>query len=555
MNNFLPLFRLDLRMNFSLKSDDKKAAAKKLLIVLLIVAAMAAPLVLMLMALYYMAQIAALYGGLDYIVNLVFMGVQLFIFIFYMPLYINVVYFSKDRELLASMPVGNTAVFLSRMSVLFINTALISLPVVITASAVIAAACAKAGVVMGAGFYIMMIFTGVTLPAIPLFLITVISFPIMKIVSLFKRASAFKTVILLVLYAAIFAVMYVVMFGLQNKFGDIQMDGSEESTNALLLLINSISAITGYIYPSLFAARAMCGINGVVSGFAYTGVILAVFILALVIAKFLFTLQDTRAHSFNRMSAVTQGVSGKSASARFALIRKDILTILREPQLALQTFGGCVILPVILVVYNLMLPKGAGDESENMPQMLSAISFFMIMVMSATNVLASIAVSREGERFSLIRSMPVSGRDIVISKLLLADLYTVFLVIISVICLIATGTYNYIDAIGTVVTVILAGTGINALSLNRDIRNPKFRFNNYNELAKSASKNLVSMLAGMGMAAAVVILTFALPYTGLSGDLLKVTVWGISAAIAAAMFAVFRFRCVKRMSAAIENIE
>ena len=111
------------------------------------------------------------------------------------------------------------------MLVIYISTLIISVIITLIGGAVIAAGSASAldtyadliaqGVLTptpqaevygSAGYYFMLLFTSLTLPVIPLFIMALVSFPLMKIISYFKRNSVVKTVVMLIAYGAFFAV-------------------------------------------------------------------------------------------------------------------------------------------------------------------------------------------------------------------------------------------------------------------------------------------------------------------------------------------------------------
>ena len=572
MTNFKSIFSLDLKLNFLALYKDKKTALKRLGLLVLLLIAFAVPLAFVFIMLYYLAQAAVFGSYLDEILNLIFAGVQLMILVFFTPSYINSVWFSKDRQLLAAMPVSPSAVFLSRMLVMYLNTVMISFVVTIAGGAVIAAGSAaavedyaqaiaqgalelspQAYVYGSADYYLMMFFTALTLPVIPLFVMAAVSFPIMKVISYLKQSSVLKTVIMIVVYGALFAALYVGMFYLQNSMGEMVFDGTEDAFAVLDKMLASLCGYTQHIYPSIWAARGMCG--DWQSSLIYAAVILVLGAAALVGSRAFFSLADTRAvHASRRGGEKT--VRLKTAGVRAALIKKDLVGIMREPQLAFQSFSSLILAPVMLLAFNLLLPMGAAEGTEGMyPSMLAGTSLCLMGAMSAANVLASVAVSREGKSFKIARFMPISSRDIVISKLLLADIFTFLSVVIDAVILIALGTFNVLDFFGSIICFTLLGLGLNSYGLLRDIKNPNFNYINYKELIKSSSKTLSSLLIAMIAAVAGMLLYMLLPSAGLTGYALSGVVWGVMAVICAAVCGVFGFRCIKRMSAALDAMD
>ena len=575
MTNFLSVFKLDLLMNFKLSGGDKKQIAKKVGIIVLLLVAFALPLAAVLIMLYFLSQVAVFGGYLDELINMIFLAVQLIVLVFFLPSYINSVWFSKDRQLLASMPIGGTAVFVSRMLVIYISTLMISVPVTLIGGAVVAAGSASAGEMYApliqqgeltltsqaqvygtAGYYIMLLLASLTLPAAPLFVMAILSFPLMKIISYFKRNSALKTIVMLVAYGAFFALIYVGSFALQNSMQDIALDGSMNAFDQLNVLIEKMCGFTRWLYPSYFAASAMCGAWQ--DGIYYALTIIACAAAVVLGSKFFFSLADTRAIiNTGKGNSQDAEVKMKSTGVRFALLKKDLLCIMREPQLAFQSFAGAVLGPIVLAVINIMLPMGAQEGTEQFyPAINAATSVLMIIVLTCgANILASVAVSREGQSFKITRFMPISSRDIVISKLALADVFSFICILIDDVILIALSVFNVVDFFGALISVTLVSMGVNAYSLGRDIKNPKFVYNSVRELVKSSSKTLTSMVVSLIVSVAAMAIYIGISLSGLKGYAASGAIWGAITGISVIVCVIFRYKCVTRMSKGIDVIE
>ena len=576
MTNFLSVFKLDLKLNFQSLLGDKSKMAKRIGLLVLLLVAFAIPLALIFVMLYFMAQVAVLFGGFaDELINLVFTAIQLIILVFFLPSYVNTVWFSKDRQLLSSMPIGGSAVFVSRMLIIYISTALISVVLSVIGGAVIAAGSASAEVMYAeliaqgivtptaqtaisgtAEYYIMMIVAGLTLPVLPLFIMAVLSFPLMKIISYFKRTSAVKTVIMMLAYGAFFALIYVGYFALQNGMSGIVIDGSQVSFEMVGALMESMCGFTRYVYPSYFAAAGMCGEWE--SSLIYVAVRIGCGALTVLGRRVYFTLADTKAVvSTGKKKQQEKERHIKSAGVRLALIKKDFITLLREPQLAFQSLSGLILGPIMLLIINIALPMGAAEGTEDMYPVINGATSLLLLILftCGTNLLASIAVSREGQSFKIVRFMPVSGRDIVISKLILADIFSFICILVDDIVLLSLSVFNVVDFFGALISVTLINMGINTFSVWRDIKQPKLIYNNIRELVKSSSKTLMSMLISLVVAIVGLALYIGIPFAGLEKYAASAAIWGAMTAFAIIVFCVFRINSVKRMSEGIERIE
>ncbi|MDE6550188.1 MAG: hypothetical protein K2M44_01640 [Clostridia bacterium] len=556
MFNFLHLFRLDLGFAFGFKGASKKEIAKKVALIVLICACFAVPLFFVFSILYFGARLGAFFGGLAEILNIVFFAMQLMMFMLFLPSYVSVVFFSKDTELLSSLPIGKTAVFSSRMLTMYLQMLAVSFPITLIAGIVAACGASSGGYGIGVEFWFILIFAAITVPIIPLSLITLISFPVMKFVSLFKANSTLKSVLILLLYGVIMAVLYYGVISFQNYVGKIDLSADMTANDAVHALMQTISKVGGSVYPSIFITKAMVGESSGVNFIIYSAIIVGLIALILLLSMFFYSIRESGALSKSSDKIASRAASastGKSMSVRLALIRKEFLCVIRESQLALQTFAPLVILPVIIVVYSLAFGRG------NLVQqgLTGDISFFVIAMVSGVNVMSTIAISREGDKFSLIKTLPVSSKDVILSKLWLADILSVLVVSISVICAAACKSLDWIEALLAWACGIMLSLGVNCLSLSRDIKNPNFRFTNYKELVKKSSKSLVPMLLGLSVGAINMLIKILtqLVIKGLSDTGAFWLRWGITIALSVIILISCRVNRIKKMCADFEKIE
>lgn len=557
MFNFLSLFRLDLSFAFGFKGASRKEIIKRIALMALICVCFAVPLFFVFAILYFGAQLSVVYGGLAEIINIVFFAMQLMMIAIFLPSYVSVVFFSKDNELLASLPIGKSAIFSSRMLTMYLQMSAVSLPITLIAGIVTACGASAAGYGVGAVFWILLLFASITIPIIPLSLITLISFPVMKFVSLFKANSTLKSVLILLLYGVIMALIYYGVVSFQNYVNNIDFSSDLTSNNVIMELMLIVTKFGGYMYPSIFITKAMTGVSAGVNFGIYAAIIIGLIAFVLLLSKFFYSIRESSGSNkkSDRDSApqVDSAHAHKSMPVRLALMRKEFLCVIRESQLALQTFAPIVILPVLIVVYSLMFGKGNAAQAT----MTGEISFFLIAMISGVNVMSTIAISREGEKFALLKTMPVTTKDIILSKLWLADILSVIVVVVSVICAAACGTFDWAESLIALTCGILISLGINCFGIARDIKNPNFRFNNYKELVKKSSKSLAPMLVGLAIGVVNMLLGTLSLYLiqGLSEAGAFWLKWGVTLALSVAIFILFRVNRIKRMCIDFEKIE
>ncbi|MDE5618319.1 MAG: hypothetical protein K2I79_02395, partial [Clostridia bacterium] len=373
--------------------------------------------------------------------------------------------------------------------------------------------------------------------------------------SLFRANSTLKSVIMLALYAVMIGLIYYGVISFQNSINNIDFSGDITANKAVVMMIETIKRIGGWVYPSLFIARAMTDVNGGASFGIYLALIIAMLAAVLLLSKLFFSIRESGAININYVKKEKSLYKDryKGASIKLSLMRKEFLCVLRESQLALQTFAPVVMLPVLIIVYSVLFGKGSEQQSA----MVDSIVFFLVVMGGGINVMASIAISREGDKFALLKTLPVKTKDIVLSKLWLADILSVCIVTICVISGAACKAFSPLAALFAFISGVTLGLGVNCYSLSRDIASPNFRWNNYKELVKKTSKSLIPMLLSLsvGVVNMIVGIICVIYSDKIGAQYVFWIKWGATLALTIAMFVFLRVGRINKMCEKFEKIE
>lgn len=438
--------------------------------------------------------------------------VQLMVLFFGSMTTLNFLYFSKDNQLLITLPIKNSTIFGVKFCLAYLSELLISvimgLPVLITYGVMLGVY----GLNIGAGYYILTIIALFILPIIPLLIISLLSIPLMYIASFFRQRVIGKTLVVAIITLFFMAVYFMLISGASNMGSSLDENGVPAlgSTIETMLRAGGKVGIVNY-----YLGQAMLGSKALLNFVIYIGIIVAVFALALIISSLFYkkgisvALEENNFHK--KAQKITEEKKYGNATFRRSFFAKEVKTIFSTPSLFMNSIIGIVAVPLMAIIMGKTAfnPSESG-EAMTMGAELGLIGFLCYMasvIMAGTNTLSLVGFSLEGKNISILKSLPLKPKDIVFAKVLVSNIYNLIL------SLIAGITYIFISAfhnvfVGLVMMVILFinGVAVSAIGLNTDIKNPTFKYKNLNELTKNNKKTIKPMLISLGIGFSYMIL-------------------------------------------------
>ena len=121
-------------------------------------------------------------------------------------------------------------------------------------------------------------------------------------------------------------------------------------------------------------------------------------------------------------------------------------------------------------------------------------------MVGASNQLAMVGISREGQSLFSLKALPLSPRMLVKIKLLLAtSLNVITIFIVSIVYVAFVPGHNVLAALGIVVVTLSCGFGVNCMGIYNDLKNPNLTWHNPTELNRNNKKALKSALTIIGI--------------------------------------------------------
>lgn len=480
---------------------------------------------------------------------------QLMVFFFGSLTVLGNLYYSKDNALLAGMPFRSGVVFSAKFTVSYLEelafAGLVLVPT-LTASGI---TLMVSGYELSWTFFLMEAFAVVLVPAVPLLLASIVSLPLMFIVSALKKRSFGNGIV-----TAIFYVIALVLYFAFIAF----VGGSEEGgfDSQAVSAFGVIKNITLFNYPMV---NALLGVsNGFLWLFAYMGGVIVVTAGAVAVSAVFYKKAMTASSeaSETAYSHKSRAESGKR-SPMSALFLKELKTLVNTPTLLLSAVMSIVMPVIVMFFYSKLLDADFseiettfGANGINM-YTVSILTFISYMFVATTNQVASIGFSREGKNIYMLKALPISASLIVNVKLLFATSITAISAIVAGVALpFVSGITNPVGAIGYALTVFVGGFASNCISLYNDLKAPNFKWTNINEVTKNNNRMLRPMLLSfaINIVCMVIGIVMGLVNVNLSDSAVLAIFYGIYLLASAGLAGLYYYKLSKDKKELYERI-
>lgn len=417
---------------------------------------------------------------------------------------LGTVYMSNDSDMLLALPLKTVTIFLSKLAVCYIVEFFSTL-------VMLAATLLPLGIGLsaGAGYFAALIFGAFLIPLISLLAVAILSVPLLLVCNLFRNKGAVGTIIYVLLFGALMALYmwFVVSLG----WGTGDFNGAD--VGAMLDgILESVSSAAAYLYPNVWLSGAFTAatFGGWIGNFA-------LFLLSALVLLGLTVLLSGKIFLWNmRKSQENAGKGGKKTTYKFAggnkipsLLAADFKNMLRTSSLGFYCLTQVVVIPVYVVIYCLAL-KDVGGEGE-MQNLLSMVSRVMLIVMGPmTCVTAASSVSREGENFYLIKTLPVKPSQYAWAKLIISLIFNGAAFALSVVFECIFVKIGIVVGLLDFLTVFCASAGVSAVLVLIDMKNPRLKWTTVQQGLKNNPSSLWGMLVGFvagGVLTVVVVLS------------------------------------------------
>ncbi|HEY8362975.1 MAG TPA: hypothetical protein VIK77_08845 [Tissierellaceae bacterium] len=426
-----------------------------------------------------------------------FLLTQILIFFLGLLYVMSKYYFSNDLAQLIPLPIKPSYIIGSKFISLMISEYLTSLPIILP-FIIIYGTKSDEGIL----YWIYSLLVTAFLPIIPLVLASIVVMIFMKYTNIRARKDLIRTVSAILF---IILILYV-----QLKIQSIAQKSIIEGRDFILNLIKDSNLLVkklGISFPPSQWASLSLANNHDLTGFVYLIIFIAVsiviFVLMILLSEYVFL--DGLIGNIEVSAEKGKGKKilesdlTKVTKPYMALAKKELIMLFKTPIYLINTVGGVIILPVVLVMTNVMGGEGSISSMIEMTGMgldfitLGCIGF--IVALGMLNCVGSTTFSREGKCFWIQRTLPIRVEDQIIGRLLSA---LAIQVIGIVAFLIGSAFIIKFDAISIILITLLGLLGsvpMTLLGMTIDILRPMLDWDN----PQRAIKQNLNVLIGMGV--------------------------------------------------------
>lgn len=398
-----------------------------------------------------------------------------------------------DRAIFSTLPIKSSTVFYSKLITVYIKQLFIYLITLVPVNLTFAVVTEQ-----GAYYVLMTIVICIFVPVLSLAIASIFCLPVYFVKRFFKSKYVTTLIFSTVIVGLLFWCYSTVLAFIESLMttGDIRFFFKEQTMSAI------ISAAAG-LYPANVGAKILLKINAGANIGIFLASILGFAALGyFIVSKLFYKAELSRALSNGKFVAVQKKVNYKMKPTVVALMNKEFFQIIRTPSYAFQYFSVAAVMP--LMVYFCM---GIGTDLLStliMTESNFELALFLILIFGAlTNTFCATNISREGNAFYTLKTLPVAIEKVVAAKILFCSIVAA---LCSLITCVLVAALHYVSpgeaAFIYLISSLLAEAQI-CFATRKDLNHPVFPSDDDCEVKESSST--ISEIIIMGFLTAIVL--------------------------------------------------
>lgn len=408
-------------------------------------------------------------GEFSLLVVAIVAATQLLVMFLSMFSIVTTLYGAKDTPFLNTLPLRPTSVFFAKFAMTYVNALELSTAVILPTVLTSAIAFNVASKSMFYGFYPLILVILLVAPILPLFIVSVLSMPVVWLGSYFKGKPTLKSVLVILFYVVLMCA-YMVLVYYMNTRGFGQEGGVEMSQGTLA----SLSVLANVFYPDKVLVNYCLGIQAG-KNFGISAAITVGMIVVMLLLSALFYKRINSKATENSQSTESKIATFKQSNVVVSIMKRDFTSIMRNSALAMTSFANLLMAPIFIVVMYFITNFKSGAEEGITPFMsemmgIGFVVMYSMIFLAGANMIASMAYTREGKSFFASKALPINPKDSIKAKLLLSVIVPSVLLV--PIMLIALLLYK-IDIVSTLfvgIDTLMMITGICCMSILFDMK-------------------------------------------------------------------------------------
>ena len=310
------------------------------------------------------------------------------------PLLVSLLFYGGDIKFLASLPVSEETIILSKLSVIYVY--LFGISGILFAPGLVVYGFMEG---IDPSYVIGALVALVLSPILPLFITTIMIMPFIKLISKSNTRNLFAVIGGFLLVFLIFAFQIFI----------IRQQSDPAYVLKMLMEEGGILSLFGMRFPpSIWLTRMVLG--SIKDGIYFVILNVLLFIPLSIMSR---TLYNKAVQEFNQEGASIKGkIYYKKQSKSTQMIKRHVLIILKQPAFLLNT-ALTLLLPVIMLIVT-MFTGEFSMEVLNLPEIKPLIPLIFAVTISLPAVMANLSatvITREGKTFWETKVFPISAKE------------------------------------------------------------------------------------------------------------------------------------------------
>lgn len=501
MNKLNSLIKVDLKNTYSLSSFITSIKNKKNFWMTLIIGI---SLLSLLPSYYFMIRGLELFydaffqiGQGSYLLQIGIFASQMMVFVFGILYVMSKFYFATDLNQLVPLPIKPSYIIGSKFVTLMFSEYLTSLPVILPFVIIY-------GMRSGEGilYWIYSLVLILTLPIIPLVIASLLVMVFMKYTNIGGKKDLIRTV------AAVLFIIIAIWF--QLTIQRIAMNSVELGDEFFISLARDSQFLVkrlGIVFPpsmwvtlSLANSQSMSGLFYLV---LFLGVSAVSILLMIYLSETIFfdgligNIEVVASKGKNKIKDMGKSVS--VTKPYLALAKKELIMLFKTPVYLLNSIGGVIIVPIILV-----MSLATGEESmeplinllDIYPHFLTLVAIGMVVLLGILNSIGSTTFSREGKNLWIQRVLPIKASDQIIGRVLSSLSVQLIGIIVLIPAIFFIKRISIVDILLIIVIGLLGSIPMTQIGMVIDIARPMLIWDNPQRAMKQNFNVLISMGVG-----------------------------------------------------------
>jgi len=457
--------------------------------------------------------------------------VVIIIFFFGIAYIINTFYFSTDIENLLPLPLKSTEILGAKFATVLVYEYITEAVILIPVFSVYGIKNSETLI-----FYVYSIITFLILPVIPLVAASIIDMIIMRFTNLAKNKDAFRILggifaMSIAIFINIFAQRFVTDITNQAKLMELLNQGN-----------NSLISVTSSFFPStrtaVYSLVNSNTINGLYQILIFAAITVLAYLLFIALGKQLYFegVVGVSETSSKRKSLTNKelGKSTKMNAIVYSYAVKELKLLIRTPVYFLNCILMNFLWPVFLMIPMFAQPKSKGNfdsiilylQSTDIVVIIIAALALGIFI-TASNIITSTAISREGKNLFFIKYIPVDYRKQIMGKAMSgAAMGFIGMLMVAPIAVIFLKIRAYVVVISIMISIL--GILFSAFfGILLDITMPKLNWDTEQKAVKQNFNGVISIFGSLALSGALVFLSIKLPFSSTVLCVMIILIFGL----------------------------